>query len=314
MVRLHPLPTAPSLVQPPTRATSPAQLQPPPIASSPIQPPPLAPPQNCDATRTRARSGRKRKAKEEDNDLDEVPAKKKMARKQCIVCADDVPKNQFPKFPHKQDAEGKHSSDVCKKCCSEHLSHKVKNKDHEGVSCPQCSKLLEQSDVRNLASSRTYQEYVNNACKGDIRDERTLTFDQVPRQSSQEVHARIGRVPLLPERRMFLGLVSLNPVTHSEHANQDQEAFFAKDDGNIFNCRACKARYCLSYEVPFHEKQTCEDYQAAAERRNEDEKRSLDTVKQVSRPCPGCGINLDKFAGCDHVTCERIPGTHPRED
>jgi hypothetical protein len=109
---------------------------------------------------------------------------------------------------------------------------------------------------------------------------------------------------------MFLGSVSMNPVIHGEHTNQDQGAFFANDDGNIFNCRACKARYCLSCEVPFHEEQTCEDYQAAAERRNEDEKKALDTVKQVSRPCPGCGINLDKFEGCDHVTCEMISGTH----
>jgi superfamily II helicase len=128
------------------------------MASSPIQPVPLAPPQTFDAATTPASSGRKRKIKEEDNDVDKVPAKKKMARKQCIVCADDVARNQFSKFPHKQDAEGRHSSDVCKKCCSEHLSHEAKNKDHEGVSCPQCSKLLEQSDVQNLASSRTYQE------------------------------------------------------------------------------------------------------------------------------------------------------------
>jgi hypothetical protein len=172
MVRLNPLPTASSLVQPPPRATSPAQLQPPPMASSPIQPPPLTPPPASARTATYAKRGRKRKHDPENNDVDQPPAWKKMARKQCIVCADDVAINQFPKFPHKQDAEGKYSSDVCKKCCSEHLSHEVKNKDHEGVRCPQCSQLLEQSDVQNLASSRTYQEYVNALHEKEVSQRR----------------------------------------------------------------------------------------------------------------------------------------------
>jgi len=93
-----------------------------------------------------------------------------------------------------------------------------------------------------------------------------------------------------------------------------QGAFFAKGDGNIFSCAMCKARYCLVCEVPFHEEQTCDEYQADKKRRSEDEQKSLDAVKQVSRPCPGpgCGINLDKYTGCDHVTCETMHTTSCR--
>jgi hypothetical protein len=88
-------------------------------------------------------------------------------------------------------------------------------------------------------------------------------------------------------------------------------AYFAKDDGNIFSCKMCKARYCLVCEVPFHEEQTCDDYQAEfkrAERRNKDEEKSLEAVEKLSRPRPGpgCGINIDKYTGCDHVTCEKM--------
>lgn len=64
--------------------------------------------------------------------------------------------------------------------------------------------------------------------------------------------------------------------------------------------------------MPFHEDQTCEEYQVVAKRRSEEEEKSLEAVKQVSRPCPGpgCGVNIDKFAGCDHVTCESIHVFH----
>ena len=68
----------------------------------------------------------------------------------------------------------------------------------------------------------------------------------------------------------------------------------------------CQARYCLDCEVPFHEDQTCEEYHADSERRTTEEQESLATVRKISKPCPGanCGINIDKIAGCDHVTCE----------
>lgn len=77
-----------------------------------------------------------------------------------MICADDVPKNRFPKIPHKQDENNKHDSDTCFKYYSQHLSVEIKEKGHEAVSCPQCSKTLEESEVRKLASSRTYHEYV----------------------------------------------------------------------------------------------------------------------------------------------------------
>lgn len=95
-------------------------------------------------------------------------------------------------------------------------------------------------------------------------------------------------------------------------------ALLVKDDGNIFCCQKCNTRHCLLCDVPFHEDQTCDEYQeakqraveeeeSAAKRRVEEETASAEAVKKMSRPCPECGVNIDKFAGCDHVTCELPP-------
>lgn len=138
------------------------------------------------ASSTYMQGGVKRERDDDDNDdVDKAPARKRVtiAPKPCIVCTEDVPKNRFPKLPHKQDGNNKHSSDVCFKCFREHLRVEVENKGHEAVSCPQCSKLLDESEVRKLASSRTYQEYV--APGHDHMEERIwrLTSNQVSRQS-----------------------------------------------------------------------------------------------------------------------------------
>jgi hypothetical protein len=47
-----------------------------------------------------------------------------------------VSKNRFPKLPHPQDDDEKHSSDVCFKYFSAHLRVEVETKGHERVGCP----------------------------------------------------------------------------------------------------------------------------------------------------------------------------------
>ena len=54
-------------------------------------------------------------------------------------------------------------------------------------------------------------------------------------------------------------------------------AFFARDEGNIFNCQLCGLSWCLSCDIPFHQGETCEEHNAgervAAEQRDPDEER-----------------------------------------
>ena len=107
----------------------------------------------------------KRKHARDDDDTTGTPTRKKtvktcMGRKQCIVCSDDAYKNQFPKLPHDQNDNDIHGSDVCFKCFKAHLSVEVKNKGPEAVSCPQCKHELAEPEVRKLAWSATYHEYV----------------------------------------------------------------------------------------------------------------------------------------------------------
>lgn len=124
---------------------------------------PLATPPSSHTPTAATVYGVKRERENDDDDTGQKPAPRKrvtISRKPCIVCTEDTPKNRFPKLPHKQDDNEKHSSDVCFKCFSEHLRVEVETKGHEGVACPQCSKPLEESDIRKLASSWTYREYV----------------------------------------------------------------------------------------------------------------------------------------------------------
>lgn len=99
-----------------------------------------------------------------DNEDLKLPLRKKpwtsRKRRPCVICAENIAKNQFPKLPHKQDETETHSSDVCFKCYRQYLSVEIADKGQDAVECPQCKKPLDQSEVRKLASGNTYQEYV----------------------------------------------------------------------------------------------------------------------------------------------------------
>lgn len=117
-------------------------------------------------------------------------------------------------------------------------------------------------------------------------------------QEEEEYHA-------CPNAECSLGMERSFIIDCDRHVDQFLGAIYAKDDGNIFSCSMCKVRYCLVCEVPFHEGQTCAQYQARVlQQRTTDEQKSLDLVHEGSRPCPGCGANIHKFDGCDQMTCE----------
>jgi hypothetical protein len=89
-------------------------------------------------------------------------------------------------------------------------------------------------------------------------------------------------------------------------------------EGNIFRCNACGFRVCTVHNVAFHTDETCDQYDeriAREERERQEETRikqeqeeaSLAEVSRSSVECPGCGANIQKTEGCDHMTCKFSP-------
>lgn len=72
----------------------------------------------------------------------------------------------------------------------------------------------------------------------------------------------------------------------------------------MIRCRKCGYKTCFKHQVPWHSSYTCEEYemshpQAKITRTTEE------MVIKMSKPCPGCGIAVQKTGGCNHMNCER---------
>lgn len=90
----------------------------------------------------------------EDNEQKPLIKKSKLATKECIICCEDVPTNQFLILPHKAE---RHPRTACKKCWRKHIETEAKDKPWDTVTCLQCLGVPGQGEIKDLADKSTYK-------------------------------------------------------------------------------------------------------------------------------------------------------------
>ncbi len=75
----------------------------------------------------------------------------------------------------------------------------------------------------------------------------------------------------------------------------------------LMTCNMCGYKMCYVHERPWHEGQTCGQYEGCQRRQAEDA-ASAATIARSSKPCPGdkCSARIEKSEGCDHMTCNGL--------
>lgn len=78
---------------------------------------------------------------------------------------------------------------------------------------------------------------------------------------------------------------------------------------NIFSCIACGFRVCVFHEREWHRGETCDEFDRRVKQKEEQrmqEAASAKAIGELTKKCPreGCGWNIEKNGGCDHMTCE----------
>ena len=73
------------------------------------------------------------------------------------------------------------------------------------------------------------------------------------------------------------------------------------DEQNMMTCEHCDTHYCFTHGGA-HLARTCSEYTAsiAGEVRATEE-----VVSSISKPCPGCGLAIEKTGGCNHMQCNQ---------
>lgn len=206
----------------------------------------------------------------------DVPDTQKSTKptRECAVCGDASPIADLPSL-----MKCAHRAETCALCFARWIESELSTKGWKGIGCPdaKCTVLLAHHEVQLYASSNVFAQYDSFA----MRD-------------------ALGHMPNFRWCQ--------NPGCGSGQENDEE--------GYIFTCIACGHKTCTIHDVDWHENETCEEYTyrvSVAKERDQraQEEASIAAIKTMSKKCPGmdCAFNIQKNAGCDHMTCKYRSGS-----
>jgi hypothetical protein len=171
-------------------------------------------------------------------------------------------------FPVRITALCKHKPNLCKECHGQWIRSGMDTFEWDKIKCPDCSELLNFEDIKRYAPADVFARYDKLATRSALRNMKNF--------------------------RWCLSTTCESGQIHDESCAK-------------FKCVACSARHCVRHNVPWHSRETCEDYDKRNKQRRKNEKASEDTVKKITKKCPSCNRDVHKFTGCNHITCEFNP-------
>ncbi|KAF2425764.1 hypothetical protein EJ08DRAFT_594135, partial [Tothia fuscella] len=185
--------------------------------------------------------------------------------KDCIVCGDSLHMNRFPKHI---TSTCNHSINTCRNCLRTWIKTALKSNGWDKITCTECTSLLQHHDIKINASPRQFEKYDTLSTRAALA--------------------------AIPNFHWCLSPTCPSGQEHEAHA-----------DGPIFACHGCGYRYCTQHSIPWHEGETCQqfDYRVSSKKKRDEEQASEDTIRNTTKPCPRCEAAIEKNNGCDHMTC-----------
>eukprot|EP01129_Flabellula_baltica_P007488 TRINITY_DN2918_c0_g1_i2.p1 TRINITY_DN2918_c0_g1~~TRINITY_DN2918_c0_g1_i2.p1 ORF type:complete len:356 (+),score=52.23 TRINITY_DN2918_c0_g1_i2:326-1393(+) len=81
------------------------------------------------------------------------------------------------------------------------------------------------------------------------------------------------------------------------------EIFSKEENPEFFTCISCGEKYCIPCQEVYHEGQNCEEFQKEKREREEQMLNNQLFQQYGFKPCPNCGVPVEKVSGCNRVPC-----------
>jgi len=200
---------------------------------------------------------------------------------ECLICAESFGVTEFP--PSVQITSTCQHSDnerVCTYCLQQSIETAVTEGQLNLITCPFCPEKLSCDDVKKYATNEIFARY----------------FIQHSTPFTPLIFLRYEYLTRIttPDMVMCLGL---NCGSGQIHAS----------DNPLMICQTCSYKTCAVHKLPWHEGQTCEEFDmddSQIERLEEAEATAKLLAKEHAQVCPNCHQGVSRTDGCDHMTCK----------
>lgn len=142
-------------------------------------------------------------------------------RKECMICTESRPVRRFPSRPPTNQCT--HEVSTCRRCLRKWIGSSFQTKLWDQITCPECGVRLGHADVRVCASSAIFQRYDELATRAALESIQGFRWCIAKGCKSGQVHEQGTAMPR-------------------------------------FTCLACNASHCVVHGVPWHQGETCAEY------------------------------------------------------
>lgn len=187
---------------------------------------------------------------------------------ECPICLEEYPPSGFPKRATITELCD-HPDKSCLQCLDSSITTIIETGALHILACPICPQKLTSRDVKEYANKKVYERY------------------------------------------KYLKQQALRPGHYISCTNSSCGGSQAHDcdgpNGPRMVCNFCQAETCAEHRRPWHEGQTCLEFDmdpAQIERLEEEEATAKLLAKEATSICPKCGQGVTKTEGCDHMMCQ----------
>lgn len=212
----------------------------------------------------------------------------------CVVCAKDKPSKVFPVTDCSRHY---HDPDVCRDCFNKYIVEQIKS-GNTVIQCVECSERLPYEDIQKIVSKTSLKKFDKALTKAYVEDDPDFHYcvstSGLCETIMKTCHVPHFKIALLIKVYLQLSAKCKSGQIHTGGGDQP-----------VFQCNACHHKQCIACHVPWHEGETCDQYQA---RHDEVIMKTESLLHQTSKVCPGgCGARIERNGGCPHMTCEFPP-------
>ncbi|GAB1312319.1 hypothetical protein MFIFM68171_02529 [Madurella fahalii] len=189
---------------------------------------------------------------------------------ECAVCIETKERTAFPDAPLTSTC--KHRPSTCLDCVRSGIRCDLDTKLRSEVACPECESWLTPDVVQRYSDSESWRKYNEFSLRKALEADKNFVW--------------------------CAGGCGNGQIHDGGHEQP------------IVKCSSCGSRTCFQHKVPWHTGLSCDDWDhlqispsqnlAKTDLRIQsylDLKASEETIKQISKPCPGCGRSIEKNGG-----------------
>ncbi|KAJ4337619.1 hypothetical protein N0V87_004575 [Didymella glomerata] len=203
---------------------------------------------------------------------------------ECVICA--ITKNTKRNFKA-SGVEGtcEHFKSVCDTCVQKQIKTKMSARQlteaHLPCMFPECGAVLDHASLKIVLSKALFMTWDTAVIKHLLAADASYV------------------ACLNPKCGIYFSAEDCGSKDKAPSSNSKSRSKQKDTSIDKAACPHCEHELCLSCNRPLHSG-SCDSV-----KRREDKQSEKAIKKLGAKPCPKCGVNIEKQGGCDHMNCQR---------